>query len=160
MTTRVGNYDILAELGRGGMGVVYKARQDGLDRVVALKMVLVGAHASDMDVRRFLIEARSVARLQHPNIVQVFDIGEDKGLPYFTLEYVDGPSLAVHMAGVPLPIAEAARIAHTIATAMQYAHDLGVLHRDIKPANILLTSGGVPKVADFGLAKLLVTDGE
>ena len=143
----------MGELGRGGMGVVYKAHQRGLNRTVALKMVLAGGHASDEQLKRFLVEARAVAHLQHPNIVQVFDIGENEGLPFFSLEYVDGEPLSRKLAKQPQPPKEAAAIMVVIAKAMQYAHDNKILHRDLKPANILLTSAGVPKIADFGLAK-------
>jgi serine/threonine protein kinase len=153
LQTSLGGYEIMGELGRGGMGVVYKAHQRGLNRVVALKMVLAGGHASEDQLKRFLAEARAVAHLQHPNIVQVFDIGENDGLPFFSLEYVDGEPLSRKLAKQPQPPKEAAAIMVVIAKAMQYAHDNKILHRDLKPANILLTSTGVPKIADFGLAK-------
>ena len=149
----IGGYEILGELGRGGMGVVYKAYQQGLERVVALKMVLAGAHASDEELRRFIIEAKAVAHLQHPNIVQVFDIGESNGLPYFSLEFVDGPSLSRHLSKQPQPPKDAAQMLETLSLAMAYAHEHSVLHRDLKPGNILLTLSGIPKIADFGLAK-------
>lgn len=151
----VGNYQIKKELGRGGMGVVYLARQAALNRDVALKMVLAGNHASKNQLTRFQAEARAVAQLQHPNIVQVFEVGEHQGLPYFSLEFVDGVSLDQLLGGKPLPPREAAKIAEKICRAMQYAHDRGILHRDIKPANILLTKDQQPKVTDFGLAKQL-----
>ncbi len=153
LQTSLGGYEIMGELGRGGMGVVYKAHQRGLNRIVALKMVLAGGHASEDQLKRFLIEARAVAHLQHQNIVQVFDIGENEGLPFFSLEYVDGDPLSKKLAKQPQPPKEAAELLATIAKAMQYAHDNNILHRDLKPANILLTSAGVPKIADFGLAK-------
>ncbi|MFO1064116.1 MAG: serine/threonine-protein kinase [Pirellulales bacterium] len=149
----LGGYDILGELGRGAMGVVYKAFQRGLDRVVALKMVLAGNHATPEQLRRFIVEAKAVAHLQHPNIVQVFDIGESNGLPFFSLEYVDGPSLARHLERLPQAPEAAARMTEILARTMAYAHSNGVLHRDLKPGNILLTASGVPKIADFGLAK-------
>lgn len=153
LQTSLGGYEIMGELGRGGMGVVYKAHQRGLNRTVALKMVLAGGHASEEQLKRFLAEARAVAHLQHPNIVQVFDIGENEGLPFFSLEFVDGEPLSRKLAKQPQPPKEAAAIMVVIAKAMQYAHDNKILHRDLKPANILLTSAGVPKIADFGLAK-------
>ena len=153
LQTSLGGYEILGELGRGGMGVVYKAHQRGLNRTVALKMVLAGGHASEDQLKRFLIEARAVAHLQHQNIVQVFDIGENEGLPFFSLEYVDGEPLSRKLAKQPQPPKEAAELLAIIAKTMQYAHDNKILHRDLKPANILLTSSGVPKIADFGLAK-------
>ncbi len=151
----VGGFEIIRVLGRGGMGIVYKARHKKLGRDVALKMVLAGAHASQEQLLRFTSEARAVAHLQHPNIVQIFEVGEHDGLPYFSLEYVDGASLDRRLAGKPLPSEEAAQMMETICRAMQYAHDHGVLHRDLKPANVLLSSQGTPKVTDFGLAKRL-----
>ena len=156
--TQVGDYEILEELGRGGMGVVYKAHHRQLRRDVALKMILAGRHAGPDQLERFLIEARSVAQLQHPNIVQIFDIGEHDGLPYFSLEFVDGQSLSQHLNKQPLAVDEAGRTLELLARAMQYAHDHGVLHRDLKPGNVLLTKEGVPKISDFGLAKKVDDD--
>jgi WD40 repeat protein len=150
----VPGYEILATLGRGGMGVVYQARQNQLGRVVALKMILSGAHAGPDEMARFRTEAEAIARLQHPNIVQVFEVGEQGGLPYFSLEFCPGGSLEKKLSGTPLPPKEAARLVETLARAMQAAHENGVIHRDLKPANVLLTSDGTPKVTDFGLAKL------
>ncbi len=135
------------------MGIVYKAIHKTLGREVALKMVLAGVHASQDQLNRFMLEAKAVAHLQHPNIVQIFDVDEHDGLPYFSLEYVAGESLDRRLAGKPLATMEAATMMETIARAMQYAHDHGVLHRDLKPANVLLTPTGVPKITDFGLAK-------
>jgi hypothetical protein len=151
----VPGYEVLGELGRGGMGVVYQARDTSLKRVVALKMILVGGHAGEHELTRFRSEAEAVARLQHPNIVQIHEVGEHDGLPYFSLEYCPGGSLSKRLAGTPLPPAEAAGLVATLALAVQAAHDKGVVHRDLKPANVLLGEGGVPKVADFGLAKRL-----
>jgi hypothetical protein len=148
-------YEILGELGRGGMGVVYQARQVKADRLVALKMILAGAHASEQDLNRFRIEAQAVARLQHPNIVQVYEVGDDHGLPYFSLEFCAGGSLEKKLAGTPLPPQDAARLIETLARAVQAAHDKGIVHRDLKPANVLLTEEGMPKITDFGLAKKL-----
>ncbi len=151
-------YEVLGELGRGGMGVVYQARQQGLGRLVALKMVLGGSHASDAVLDRNRLEAAAIARLQHPNIVQVYEYGEHEGLPYFALEFVGGGSLANRVAGVPQPPREAARLVATLARALHHAHQANIIHRDLKPANILLTTDGVPKIADFGLAKRLDAD--
>jgi WD40 repeat protein/tRNA A-37 threonylcarbamoyl transferase component Bud32 len=147
-------YDILERIGRGGMGVVYKARERRLGRVVALKMILTAdAEADQLD--RFRAEAEAVARLQHPSIVQIFGVGEEEGRPFLALEFVSGGSLASKTAGKPLQPREAAALVRTLAGAMHYAHERGVVHRDLKPANILLAEDGTPKIADFGLAKRL-----
>lgn len=146
-------YEILEELGRGGMGVVYKARQRGIKRVVALKMILAGQHTRPEDLLRFRIEAEAVARLRHPNIVQLYEVGEMDGQPYFSLEYVDGGTLAVKIEGTAQPARQSAETALQLAEAMAYAHQNGILHRDLKPANVLVTGEGVLKITDFGLAK-------
>jgi serine/threonine-protein kinase len=151
----VPGYEVQGELGRGGMGVVYKARHVQLSRVVALKMILSGAHAGGEERRRFLREAEAAARLQHPNIVQVFEVGEAHGHPFFSLEFCPGGPLAAKLNGTPQTAREAARLAETLARAVQAAHEAGVIHRDLKPANVLLLEDGTPKVTDFGLAKLL-----
>jgi hypothetical protein len=156
----IAGYEVLGELGRGGMGVVYKARQVPLDRVVALKMILAGGHAGPEERARFRREAEAVARLQHPNIVQVFEVGEHDGLPFFSIEFCPGGSLDRKLAGTPLPPREAAALVEKLATAMDAAHRKGVLHRDLKPANVLLAEGGTPKVTDFGLAKKLGEAGQ
>jgi len=134
----VAGHEVLEELGRGGMGVVYKARQVGLNRVVALKMILAGQHASQAQLARFRAEAEAVARLQHPNIVQIYDVGDQDGRPYFSLEFVDGGSLAQALSGDPQPPRLAASLIQTLALAMHAAHQRGIVHRDLKPANILL----------------------
>jgi WD40 repeat protein/serine/threonine protein kinase len=134
----VPGYVLLCELGRGGMGVVYKAWQPKLDRLVALKMIRTGHFASTAEVERFRSEALAVARLQHPNLVHVYDIGEHDGLPFCSLEYVDGGSLDERLAGTPQPPALAAQLVRTLAEAIHYAHEQGIVHRDLKPANILL----------------------
>jgi serine/threonine protein kinase len=149
----VAGYDILELLGRGGMGVVYKARQQGLNRLVALKMVLAGANASAQDLSRFRAEAEAVARLGHPNIVQIYEIGEQDGCPFLALEYVGGGSLAQHLDGTPVAARQAAELVLSLARAVHHAHEQGIVHRDLKPANVLLRSDGTPKIADFGLAK-------
>ena len=151
----VPGYEITGELGRGGMGVVYRARQVGLNRVVALKMILGGACATEKSRDRFLAEALAVARLQHPNIVQIFETGEADGLPFFSQEYVEGGTLAAQLDGTPAAPRRAAALCELLARAVQFAHDRGVVHRDLKPANVLLTADGAPKIADFGLAKRL-----
>jgi WD40 repeat protein len=173
----VPGYAILEVLGRGGMGVVYKARQIQLNRVVALKMILAGGHADPQELRRFQREAEAVAQLHHPNIVQIFEVGTHAGRPYLTLEFVGGGSLDRHLGGTPQPPDSAAQLVETLARAVEHAHASGVVHRDLKPANILLAVASsqlsvvgkaqetrttdnwqlttTPKITDFGLAKLL-----
>ncbi len=145
-------YEVLGELGRGGMGVVYRARHARLNRVVALKMIL-SAHARSEEVARFRAEAEAVARFQHPNIVQIYEVGEHQGRPFFSLELVEGGSLDRRVAGTPQPPAWAAGLVTTLASAMHVAHQRGIIHRDLKPGNVLLTADGTPKISDFGLAK-------
>ncbi|HLW66554.1 MAG TPA: bifunctional serine/threonine protein kinase/MFS transporter [Gemmataceae bacterium] len=180
---QIPGFDVLEELGRGGMGVVYKARQVGLNRLVAIKMILGGEHAGEQDRERFRTEAEAIARLQHPNIVQIYEIGDHHGTPFVVLEFCDDGSLSHKLRGTPLPAAEAAEIIEALASGMQHAHQHGIIHRDLKPGNILLSrlaqvSGGVvsgewsekdtrptthhspltfhqPKITDFGLAKKL-----
>jgi serine/threonine protein kinase len=185
----VPGFEVLAELGRGGMGVVYQARQVALGRTVALKMVLNGAHAGSKERARFRAEAAAIARLQHPNIVQIYDVGEAAGRPYFALEFVAGGSLAQRLHGTPQPARPAAQLVETLARAVHVAHVNGVVHRDLKPANILLAGvrcqvSGIseedtgrppgansssltpdtwhltPKITDFGVAKCVAGDGE
>jgi WD40 repeat protein/tRNA A-37 threonylcarbamoyl transferase component Bud32 len=169
-------YEILGELGRGGIGVVYKARQVKLKRTVALKMLLAGGLADEEELARFRAEAEVIARLQHPNIVQIHDIGEQEGRPFLALEYVEGWSLAEHLDGTPQPPQAAAELVETLARAIHHAHQHGIVHRDLKPANVLLAfsrgsenrawaarfseprlneDGAVVKITDFGLAKRL-----
>jgi formylglycine-generating enzyme required for sulfatase activity len=154
----VPGYEILGVLGRGGMGVVYKARHLTLKRIVALKMVLAGGHASAQDLARFRLEVEAAARLHHPNIVQVHEVGEAGGHPYCALEFVEGGSLAGKLRGKSLPAREAAKLVETLARAVQLAHSRNVVHRDLKPANVLLAADGTPKIADFGLARQLDSD--
>ena len=169
----VSGYEILGLLGRGGMGVVYRARQLGLDRIVALKMILTGFQAGPKDLARFRAEAAALARLQHPNIVQIYDVGESRSRPYFVFEFVAGGSLAQYLQGTPQPARPAAQLVDTLARAVHVAHANGVIHRDLKPANILLRNERedargeppeewrlasrlaslTPKITDFGLAK-------
>jgi WD40 repeat protein len=153
-------YEIVRELGRGGMGVVYQARQTKLNRPVALKMILAGSHAGAADLARFQTEAEAIARLRHPNIVQVYEVGEHEGKPYFSLEFCPGGSLEKKLGGTPLPAREAAVLGETLARAMQAAHEQHVIHRDLKPANVLLAGDGTPKITDFGLAKKLDEAGQ
>ena len=154
----VAGYDLLGELGRGGMGVVYKARDQKLKRIVALKMILSGGLASESDLLRFQIEAEAVAKLQHPNIVQIYEVSEHEGRPYIAFEYADGGSLDRKIDGKPQDVQEASQLVEKLADAMQLAHENNIIHRDLKPANILLTDTGVPRISDFGLAKRLDED--
>src|SRR5262245_19839697 len=154
----VPGYQIEGVLGRGGMGVVYKARHLALKRVVALKMILSGGHAGEGERQRFRAEAEAVARLQHPNIVQVHEVGEHEGLPYAALEFVEGGTFAQRLKRSPVSPREAAELIATLAGAMHLAHSRNIVHRDLKPANILLDANGSPKVTDFGLARQLDSD--
>ncbi|MEM7233098.1 MAG: serine/threonine-protein kinase, partial [Planctomycetota bacterium] len=148
-----GQYEILGEIARGGMGVVYKARQMNLDRIVAVKMILAGELASRDDIRRFFIEAEAAARLKHPGIVGIHEVGDHEGQHYFSMDYIEGTSLAGEIREKPLSGRDAATISAAIAEAVGYAHEQGVIHRDIKPANILLDENRSPYVTDFGLAR-------
>jgi serine/threonine-protein kinase len=149
----LGDYELLEKVARGGMGVVYKARQISLNRIVAVKMILAGHLATPEDHHRFHVEAQAAALLDHPNIVPVFEVGEYVGQHYFSMGYIDGTSLSVRLTDGPLPPKEAAKLVATVAGAVEYAHRQGVIHRDIKPSNVLLDRRGQPHVTDFGLAK-------
>ena len=137
------------------MGVVYVARQVTLNRRVAIKMILAGHLADETTVKRFYAEAEAVANLRHPNIVSLHEVGSHRGQHYFSMDFIDGENLAEHARGKPLATREAATIVRTIAEAIHYAHQRGVLHRDLKPSNVLMDKEGRPHVADFGLAKLV-----
>jgi TRAP transporter TAXI family solute receptor len=150
---RFGDYEILGEIGQGGMGLVLLARQVDLDRVVALKMIRSGVLASDKDVERFQIEARAAGRLAHPNILQVFQVGEVDGQHFYAMEYVEGQDLAELLRQGPLSCEQAAALVKDVADGIQHAHERGIIHRDLKPANIIVDADGRPKVGDFGLAK-------
>jgi serine/threonine protein kinase/WD40 repeat protein len=180
----IAGYEVLGEIGRGGMGVVYQARHRALRRLVALKMILAGPYATAQEVRRLQVEAEAIARVQHPNIVQIYEVDVHDGRPYLALEYVDGDRLDRRIAGAPQPARESAQLIETLARAVHAAHQAGIIHRDLKPANILLAVAGcqlpgvskgneassvlttdnwqlttTPKITDFGLAKQLEDGG-
>jgi serine/threonine protein kinase len=153
-----GDYELLGRIARGGMGVIYKARQVCLNRIVAVKMMLPGMLVSEAEASRFQNEAEVIANLRHPNIVAVHEVGAHDGQRYFSMDYVEGQSLAAVVRDHPLPARTAARYVEVIAEAIHYAHQQGILHRDLKPSNVLLDKAGNPRIADFGLAKRFASD--
>lgn len=155
---RIASYEILDEIGRGGMGVVYKARDLRLKRTVALKVILAGGHAGEVELARFQTEAESVARLKHHSFVQIYEVGSDEGLPFLALEYCAGGSLEDRIVESPLSPRESAELVAKLADAMDHAHQACVIHRDLKPGNVLFDENGEPKITDFGLAKKVGED--
>ena len=153
-----GDYELVSEVARGGMGVVYRAKQAGLNRIVALKMILAGKLANADDVHRFRAEAEAAARLQHPNIVAVFEVGEIEGQHFFSMEYIEGSSLSQLLHRGNIAGRRSARYLQILAKAVHYAHENGIVHRDLKPSNILIDKSDQPHITDFGLAKQLNTD--
>jgi len=148
-----GDYELIEEVGRGGMGIVFRARQVSLNRIVALKVILLGQYASEHDLQRFQVEAKSAASLRHEGIVRVYSIGEWERNPYFSMDFIHGTTLAELIANNPIDPRHAARILSSLCGAIQYAHDNGIIHRDLKPGNVLVDKAGRPHVSDFGLAK-------
>ncbi|MDR3636748.1 MAG: serine/threonine protein kinase [Isosphaeraceae bacterium] len=154
----IAGYELLGELGRGGMGVVYKAYEHRLNRLVALKMLSAGSHASPEQLARFRAEAETVGRLRHGNIVRIHAVGDHEGLPFFEMEYVEGGSLASRLDGTPWRARDAAELVAALARGVEQVHQVGVVHRDLKPGNVLIDTDGTPKLVDFGLAKDLTDD--
>jgi serine/threonine-protein kinase len=158
MPARIGSYQILEEIGRGGMGIVFRAKHLELQREVALKLIRSGEFANAEETARFKAETEACARLQHPNIVPIYDVGEHHGLQFFTMAFIHGPTLLQRASGKPLEPKEAARLIQKLCSAVDRAHRAGIVHRDLKPANILFDGDGEPYITDFGLAKLVGAD--
>lgn len=153
-----GDYELLEEIARGGMGVVYRARQKSLNRTVAVKMILSGQFATEADVKRFHTEAEAAANLKHPNILAIHEVGEHEGRHYFSMDYIEGKNLAAFIKDNPLPPGRGTQLVKTLAEAVHYAHQRGTLHRDLKPQNVLIDGEGQPHITDFGLAKQMERD--
>ena len=155
---QIPGYEMLEVLGRGGAGIVYLARHSRLDRQVAVKMLLTGRCAKPRELDRFWREVKALAGLRHPNIVPIYDVGDHDGRLYFTMEFLDGGSLAKKLKGNPLPALKAARLVATLADGIHAAHENGIVHRDLSPSNVLFTADGTPRITDFGLARRLNDD--
>jgi eukaryotic-like serine/threonine-protein kinase len=153
-----GDYELLEEIGQGGQGVVYRARQKSLNRIVALKVIGVGHWASEARLKRFRLEAEAAARLDHPRIVPIHEVGERDGYCYFSMNFVQGGQLDEVVERAPMPVRRAVELIAKLARAVHHAHQHGILHRDIKPGNILLDQNGEPHLTDFGLARLVETE--
>src|SRR5215510_7926846 len=154
----LGDYELLEEVGRGGQGVVFRARQKSLNRIVALKVISLGQWATDAHLKRFRLEAEAAARLEHPGIVPIHEVGERGGSCYFSMKFVEGGQLDEVVKHTPISIPQAVELIAKIARTVHYAHEHGILHRDIKPGNILLDAKGEPNLTDFGLARLVESE--